>query len=226
VQIVFCKKIFMKKITLTLCSAALFLFACNNGSSDDKAKNDSAAATSPEVKAETPPPPMDPAAMQKAMTDFSTPGDMHKWMAGFNGTWEASVIGFMDPAKPDTSKATNTVNMALNGLYQVGKFSGIMMGRRFEGHSTMGYDNAKKMFVSTWIDNLGSGIVYMTGTYDEKIKTLNLKGQQTDPMTGKDMDIREEVTMIDSDSYTMIMYGTGMDGKETKFMEGNFKRKK
>ncbi len=215
----------MKKFTLTLCSAAMLLFACNNGGTDDKPKNDSTAISQPEVKTETPPP-MDPAAMQKAMADFSKPGDKHKWMAKFNGTWEASVIGFMDPTKPDTSKATNTVSMALNGLYQMGKFTGNMMGMPFEGHSTMGYDNAKKMFVNTWIDNLGSGIIYMTGTYDETTKTLNLKGQQTDPMSGKDMDIREEMTMIDNDSYTMIMYGAGMDGKEMKFMEGTFKRKK
>jgi len=114
----------------------------------------------------------------------------------------------------------------LNGLYQMGQFRGNMMGRPFEGRSTMGYDNAKKIFVNTWIDNLGSGIIYMTGTFDEKTKTLNLKGQQTDPVTGKDMDIREEMTMIDNDSYTMIMYGAGMDGKEMKFMEGTFKRKK
>lgn len=216
----------MKKITLVICSAALLLFACNSGGTDDKAKNDSASTTTPEVKAETPAPPMDPAAMEKAMKDYSTPGERHKWMAKFNGTWEASVIGFMDPSKPDTSKATNSVSMTLNGLYQMGKFNGKMMGRNFEGHSTMGFDNAKKIFVSTWIDNLGSGIIYMTGNFDEKTKTLNLSGQQTDPMTGKDMAIREEMTMIDSDSYTMTMYGTGMEGKEMKFMEGTFKRKK
>jgi hypothetical protein len=101
-----------------------------------------------------------------------------------------------------------------------------MMGMPMTGQSTMAYDNAKKMFVSTWIDNLGSGIVYMTGTYDEATKTLNLAGKQTDPMTGKDSDIRQEVKFIDDNSYTMAMYGTGMDGKEMKFMEGTFKRKK
>ncbi len=96
----------------------------------------------------------------------------------------------------------------------------------FESMSTMGYDNAKKMFTSTWMDNLGTGIVYISGTYDETTKTLNLKGHQTGPMSGKDSDIREEMTMIDNDSYSMTMYGTGMDGKEAKFMEGIFKRKK
>jgi len=101
-----------------------------------------------------------------------------------------------------------------------------MMGMPMEGISTLGYDNAKKLFVNTWVDNLGTGIVQMSGTYDEATKTLNLKGFQTDPMTGKESDIREELTTIDNDSYTMIMYGAGMDGKEMKFMEGLFKRKK
>ncbi len=216
----------MIKLFLVICSAALLLFACNNGGTDDKAKADTTALTKQEVKVETTAPAMNPAEMKKAMKDYATPGDMHKWMAKLNGTWEANVIGFMDPAKPDTSKATNTVNIALNGLYQMGQFRGKMMGRPFEGRSTMGYDNAKKLFVTTWIDNWGSGIIYMTGNFDEKTKTLNLSGQQTDPITGKDMAIREEMTMIDNDSYTMIMYGAGMDGKEMKFMEGTFKRKK
>ena len=215
----------MKKISIILYAITLFFFSCSNGGNDEKPKADSAAIR-PSENTQATPPAMDPAAMQKAMTDFATPGDMHKWLAKFSGTWEASVIGFMDPAKPDTSKAINTVSMTLNGLFQLGRFNGKMMGRQFEGHSTMAYDNAKKLFISTWIDNLGSGIIYMTGTFDEKTKTLNLKGLQTDPMTGKDIDIREEMIMIDDDSYTLTMYGTGPDGKEARFMEGNFKRRK
>jgi hypothetical protein len=48
---------------------------------------------------------------------------------------------------------------------------------------------------------------------------------QTDPMTGNDSEIREEIKWLDDNSYTMTMYGAGMDGKEMKFMEGTFKRK-
>jgi hypothetical protein len=114
----------------------------------------------------------------------------------------------------------------MNGLYQMGDFSSTMMGMPMTGHSTMAYDNAKKKFVLTWIDNMGSGIIYMTGTYDEATKTLELKGKQTDPITGKDTDIRQVNKYIDADNYTMAMYGPGMDGKEMKFMEGTFKRKK
>jgi hypothetical protein len=114
----------------------------------------------------------------------------------------------------------------MNGLFQIGNFSTSMMGMPMMGQSIVGYDNAKKMFVSSWIDNLGSGIVRMTGNYDEATKTISMKGTQTDPMTGKDSDIRQEIKWHNEDSYTMTLYGAGFDGKEMKFMEGTFKRKK
>ena len=163
----------------------------------------------------------------KAWQDFMTPGEMHKWMAKQVGTWEAEVSQWMDPSAPPTkAKATDVVKMAMNGLYQVADFSSDMMGMPMMGQSTLGYDNAKKKFVLAWIDNLGSGIVYMTGNYDAATKTLSLKGKQTDPITGNDSDIRQEHQFVDEDTYVMTMYGAGMDGKEMKFMEGTFKRKK
>jgi hypothetical protein len=114
----------------------------------------------------------------------------------------------------------------MNGLYQVGDYTGNMMGMPFKGHSIMGYDNAKKVFVNTWVDNFGSGIIYMTGIYDDAAKTLNLKGQQTDPLSGKDVAIREVMKITDDNNYTLEMYGPGPDGKETLLMSGVFKRKK
>jgi hypothetical protein len=163
----------------------------------------------------------------KAWQDFATPGEKHKMLAKEIGTWEAEVSQWMDPSAPPTkSKATNVVSMVMNGLYQIGNFSTTMMGMPMMGQSTVGYDNAKKMFVSTWIDNMGSGIVRMSGNFDTATKTFNMKGMQTDPMTGGETEIREEIKWINDDTYTMTMYGAGMDGKEMKFMEGTFKRKK
>ena len=73
---------------------------------------------------------------------------------------------------------------------------------------------------------MSSGIISMTGSYDEKTKTLNLAGTQTNPVTGKDMSIRQEMIVVDDDSIHLLCYGTGPDGKEAKFMEGYFKRRK
>ena len=218
----------MKKITTAICLVSMVFFSCNNSSEKtETAKTDSATVTTDTKTDSTPAAMPDSAAMMKAWEAYMTPGDMHKWMAKTNGTWEGEVSQWMDPSAPPTkAKATNVQSSALGGRYVIGKFTSTMNGMPFEGISTMGYDNAKKMFTSTWVDNMGTGIVHMSGTYDETTKTLNLKGHSTDFLTGKDSDIREEMTMIDNDSYNMTMYGTGMDGKEAKFMEGVFKRKK
>jgi hypothetical protein len=73
---------------------------------------------------------------------------------------------------------------------------------------------------------MGSGIIMMTGQYDAATKTMTYKGTQTDPVTGKDANVRQEQKFMDDDNYVMTMYGDGPDGKEMKFMEATFKRVK
>ena len=189
----------MKRIITTLCAILLLTTAKNLYAQDDATK---------------------------AYMEFMTPGAMHKWIAKWNGNWNVEMTSFMDPANPQKSNGTGVYSSIMNGLYQVGDFTSTMMGMPFQGHSITGYDNAKKLFVSTWVDNFGSGIIYMTGTYDEATKTLNLKGNQTDPLTGKDAYIREEMKIVNDDTYNLLMYGPGPDGKEMLFMSGVFKRKK
>jgi hypothetical protein len=218
----------MKQFTLVLCASSIMFFSCNNSNEKtETAKTDTTITEQPVVKDAAPAAMPDSAAMMKAWQDFATPGAMHQWMEKTNGTWEAEVSSWMAAdAPPAKAKATIVQSSVLGGRYVIGKYTGSMMGQPFEGMSTMGYDNAKKLFSSTWVDNVGTGITHMSGTYDEATKTLNLKGHQTDPMTGKDSDIREEMKIIDDNTYSMAMYGPGMDGKEMKFMEGTFKKKK
>nr|WP_294903172.1 DUF1579 domain-containing protein [uncultured Lacibacter sp.] len=210
----------MKRIAYLLLLVAFT--ACNNETKTEATAIDTPATATTTAAA----PPMDSAAMAKAWQDFATPGDMHKWMAGHEGTWDAEVTSFMAGAEPSKSKATETVKMVMNGLYQEGNLSGTMMGMPFLGKSILAYDNAKKQFALTWIDNMGSGLLLMTGRYDAATKTLNFKGTQTDPTTGKDANVRQEQKFIDDNTYVLTMYGDGPDGKEAKFMEATFKRVK
>ena len=203
----------MKQTALSICLAIFFLSCANDEASENK-KTD---VVTTEIGTETVTG-IDP-------IEFFTPGPMHQWLASFTGLWEADVIGYMDPAKPDTSKLIQTYAMILNGLYQEAKLTGTMMGMPFEGRSLNGFDNAKKKFQTTWMDSFSSGFTYMTGDYDSSSKTMNLKGTQSNPSTGKDMGIREVMKIIDENTYTLEMYGDGPGGKEIKFMEGTFKRK-
>ena len=219
----------MKRLTEYFLLALLVVAVACNAPKDESTDADTEAAPAADA---TPvsgdagtAPEMDSAAMMKAWEAFWTPGPMHEMMASWNGQWSAVISSWMDPSQPPTiSQATQLLNPIMSGLYQTGHLSGTMMGKHFEGRSVMGYDNAKKKFVSTWIDNLGSGIIYMEGTWDDASKTLHLKGTQTDPMTGKDAPIREELKVVDDNTHVLTMYGTGMDGKEMKFMEATFKR--
>lgn len=204
----------MKQTALSIC-LSIFLLSCANDKASENKKTDVVTTTIITETEENPDP-----------TEYFIPGPMHEWLAGFTGTWEADVISYMDPTKPDTSKLIQTYSMILNGLYQEAKLTGTMMGMPFEGRSINAFDNAKKKFQTTWMDSFSSGFTYMTGDYDSTSKTLNLKGTQPNPSDGTDMGIREVMKIIDKDTYTLEMYGGGPGGKEIKYMEGKFKRKK
>ena len=216
----------MKKILLTCLSVSVILFACNNEKKTDDSKKKETETTEINNTSTAPPDSAAQAEMMKAWQDFATPGPEHTWMNNHAGTWVCdSVAQWMDPAQPPTySKATDVVTVAMNGLYQMSDFSSNMMGMEMKGHGMMGFDKMKKKFVLSWIDNLGSGIVQMEGSYDVATKTLNMSGKQSDPGLKKETDMRQVLTFHSDDSYTMTMYGAGHDGKEAKFMEGTFKR--
>jgi hypothetical protein len=71
---------------------------------------------------------------------------------------------------------------------------------------------------------MGTGIMTMTGKWDESSKTINFTGTCVDPTTGKEMKVREVFKLVDDNHQTMEMYMT-TDGKEHKSMEIKFTRK-
>ena len=166
---------------------------------------------------------MDEASMT-AWMDYSTPGDMQKMLAKGEGHWVSEITMWMSPdAQPMHMQAEVDNKMILDGRYLQGKNTGNFMGMPFEGWSITGYDNARKVFFNSWIDNMGTGIINLEGKWDAEKSAIVFAGMQTDPMTGKLVDVREIFTMIDNDNQKLEMYST-MDGKEFKTMEIIFKR--
>lgn len=167
----------------------------------------------------------DEAAM-KAWMEFATPADMHKMMGKYNGHWEVSTKMWMTPdaeAMESTAEATN--DMYMGDRYQKSQFSGEFMGMPFHGESTTGYDNMRKVFTTTWIDNTGTGLMYAEGNWNAATKSIEYKGKASDPMAGKQTAFREVMTFTSDDSYKMEMYNM-MGDKEFKSMEMIFSRKK
>ena len=163
--------------------------------------------------------------MMKSWQTYMTPGEVHKMLSESNGVWSEEVTMWMDPTAPPTkSKAKVTNRMIFGGRYQESKHVGTMDGKPFEGLSILGYDNAKKIFQNTWIDNMGTGIMYVEGTWDEAAKTIHFTGKCVDPMSGKDMMIRQEFILVDDNNQKMEMYMTMAGQAEMKSMEIMLKR--
>lgn len=215
----------MKKIIICA-TACIFMVACKDNEkskttyviASDSAATAGAVKTTDTASAAVTPP-MDSASMMKAWQAYMTPGEPHKMMAMSSGTWNEEVKMFMSPdAPPDVMKATATNSMTLNGLYQVSVTKGSYNGLPFEGRSTLGYNNMTKKYQNTWIDNMGSGMVIMDGTYDDATKTLSLSGKETDPMTGTENPVRQTMKFTDDKNQYIEMFST-RNGKEAKTME-------
>jgi hypothetical protein len=163
---------------------------------------------------------------EKAWMAYMTPGKMHEMLAKSQGLWTEEVTMWMKPdAPPSKSTMTCMYKMIMGNRYLQGMNRGSFNNMPFEGISVTGYDNAKNVFVSSWIDNMGTGMMYMEGKWDEKDKSIVFTGTQIDPVSGMDMKVREIMTFKDDNNQMMEMYMTPEGGAEYKSLEIKSTRK-
>jgi hypothetical protein len=173
--------------------------------------------------------------MMAMMMELAKPGDNHKLLASGVGTWSYAVKMWMSPdpkTPPSESSGMLVTKEALGGRYFIGEHTGKFqmpgpdgkpMEMDFKGISTEGYDNAKKMFVATWIDNMGTSIMYMLGSYDSMSKTLTYRGEE-EMMPGTKTKVREVIKLTDKDHRSLEWY-EDRGGTEVKTMEITYTRK-
>ncbi len=155
----------------------------------------------------------------KAFTDFMTPGKIHAMMAKSDGDWKQSITFWMNPGAPPMQMNSTCHNeMVMGGRYQLSTSEGEMMGMPFKGQGLTGYDNVRNIFVTTWIDNMGTGIIYMEGKWNDATKAIEFAGKMTDPMAGKAIDARQVLTFMDDTHQKLEMFVMHGD-QEFKSME-------
>lgn len=169
------------------------------------------------------------AEMMKKFKEYSTPGAAHKTLADMAGNWTyASKMWETPDGKAQESKGTSSMKMILGGRFLQHDIKGEAMGMPFEGLGFTGYDNIKKKYDTLWLDNMATGVMHGTGSFDATSKTLKDSGQFSCPMSpNKTRDYRGEWKITDKNNMTYSMFGPGPDGgKEYKQMEMVFKRVK
>lgn len=177
--------------------------------------------------------------MMQQMAEMSKLNENHKLLSSLDGNWDYSIKFWMNPdpkAPPQESTGTATRKTIMDGRYVMMDVSGNMKmpdetgnmkDVEFKGMGLEGYDNMKKKFIASWIDNMGTGIEFSEGTYDPATKTFTYS-MEMEPMPGMKTKVRELVKLVDDNHMMLEWYETPQGkgkGKERKTMEINYTKK-
>jgi hypothetical protein len=193
----------------------------------------SAVATSPVAAPSGQP---NEAEMMKQMMELSKLNENHKILSSLDGNWTYKIKFWMNPdpnAKPQESTGTATRKSIMGGRYvamdvagkmQMPGEGGKMKEMMFKGMGIEGYDNVKKKFVASWVDNMGTGIEFSEGTYDPATKSLTYTSE-IEAVPGMKTQVREVIKLTDKDHMSLEWY-ENQGGQEKKTMEINYTRSK
>jgi Protein of unknown function (DUF1579) len=164
-----------------------------------------------------------------SVLDYSRPGKYHRILADLAGEWTFKGRHLSGNPDHDSSKVTLEFNGSLvrksfaNGRFFIVELTGgklqipIQDGKMKEENAqsieTEGYDNVKKKFVLTFINNhIGSGIVFSEGGYDSTTRTI-IYESEVELMPERKMKVRKHFIIHDNDHYTLKYYRE-RDGKD------------
>ncbi|HVP12167.1 MAG TPA: DUF1579 domain-containing protein [Phycisphaerae bacterium] len=176
------------------------------------------------------------AEMMKRWAASATPGEHHKLLEPFVGTWDITVRSMMNgpDAPPSEFKGMAEVKWILDGRYieenlkcemPMPDEKGGTKKMDFTGRGWTGYDNFKNKYVATWIDNMSTQVMLSKGDADPKGKVFTFYAEVDEPVEGKQEQMLKTVArIIDKDKHVFEMYNLSVSEKD-KIMEITYTRK-
>jgi hypothetical protein len=152
--------------------------------------------------------------------DIPKPGPEHEKLKELEGNWDA-----VTDMAGQKSKATATYKSICSGMWLASDFHGELGGLKFEGRGLDGYDQAKKKFVSLWVDSIESAPMLSEGDYDPKTKLMVMTGESVGP-DGKPQKFKNTTETKDKDHFTFKMFMIQPDGQEQPAFTIEYTRRK
>ncbi|MFO0939490.1 MAG: DUF1579 family protein [Pirellulales bacterium] len=160
-------------------------------------------------------------------TGFSMPkpGQEHKLLEPFEGTFRSEVSFFMGPGEPQKSSGTMVSSWSLNGLYLEQRYESDPnpIFPSFKGRGYWGYNFASQKYEGFWIDNVSCIMQVETGSVDPSGKTWEMLSDIVHPMAGP-LKKRSIIRLIDQNHHEMETFMTGRDDKELRTMLIKYER--
>jgi hypothetical protein len=169
----------------------------------------------------------EPDAMAEMMAAYQAaaePGPAHEKLAAMTGSFTITAKWWQDPnAPPSVSTSNAKRHMIMGGRYLVEEVEGEMYGQPFSGMGITGYDNTAEKYVTTWLDNMSTGLFVMTGDVDDE-GNLIWWGKYTDPVSQETMKMKGVTTVVSDTEERYEMYIVNEDGSEWKTAEMTYQK--
>lgn len=151
---------------------------------------------------------------------YMTPSPFHKMLEKYTGDWNMTVTIWMEGGgEPMKTSMKSTHSMISNGLFLEMNQLGDMMGMPFTARIILGYNNSSREAELSSYTNMGSGITFLHGRWDEGKKIAELRGTLADPVTGKAINVRQVLSFPDAKTLLIENYDQSGTGPEKKTME-------
>ncbi len=155
---------------------------------------------------------------------FYMPGEHHKLLDVFVGSWDATV----EMAGPDGAMSmpgSMEARLVMGGRYLQQDFKADMMGMPFEGMSLMGYDGLGKVFESIWIDNSTTDLTTSTGFAAPDGVNFTMLSEEVDQATMTKREVEQRTRVVSRDEIVYEHWSVGADGTQMKTLTVTYKRK-
>jgi hypothetical protein len=161
--------------------------------------------------------------MMKQWMESISIGEEHKEMAELEGTFSYVSTFWSQPgAEPMKSEGKTTVESLMEGRYVKETHEGEVMGMPFHGVGFTGYDKVQGEYVSTWMDNMGTGIMKFTGHKNAEGQIVTM-ADAINPMTHA-KETHKTVTTYNPNGWVMDYFVVDSDGEEFQSMNIVYER--
>ena len=178
-------------------------------------------------KQEKPAPQVDMATMMARARQFTTPGEHHKELARFLGTWDTEMRITMPGAGMPPEKGTAKVTWLMDGYWLQSHGEGTLMGRPVQSFMILGYDNFKHSYRMMTVGTADTAMLVSEGDMDPGGKALLTYGTLDEYLTGEhDKMVKYVWRFLSEDEMVLEIHDLPIGENNTKVVEMRYRRAK
>lgn len=155
---------------------------------------------------------------------YVSPAEFHQLLKKYTGKWNVEISMWMGGAQPKLIKASSNNIMEFGDRFLQVKQNGLMMGMPYENATTIGYNRASEKVELTSFNNMGTGMLYLSGDYDKTTKKAVVTGQMANPTGGNDIMVKQVIS-FGTDYLLIENFDKTENSPEKKTMQYKLTRK-